>query len=162
MILSAYFSHPIRGTKGPDATAQDIIENCEHCSEVAHQIERETGITLYIPADHDEVINLAFTHGHITERGILEADCRILAKRDFVLAYAREGHVSRGMKVEIEHALAIDIPVFIFEHWNDASGRFKIFIRCTEENYVCGLCGQFLLDATNTKMSRHNYLTENH
>jgi len=67
---------------------------------------------------------MAYNHGHISERGILEADCRILAKRDFVLAYARNGHISRGMRVEIEYALAIKKSIFIFRKWSELTPMF--------------------------------------
>jgi hypothetical protein len=169
MVLSAYFSHPIRGKAGPDATALEIDENCLHCSSIAHQIEAETGVKLYIPADHDEAIGLALKHGHISERGVLEADCRILAKRDFVLAYARDGYISRGMRVEIEHAISILIPVIVITHWNPgfpklgklapflsqwrAFPTYKIHPVCTLEG--CG--GEAL---KNFRFVAHNYLTE--
>jgi hypothetical protein len=160
-MLTAYFSHPIRGAKGPDATADDIFENCLHCSAVAHNIELETGIELYIPADHDEVINMAYNYGHISERGILEADCRILAKRDFVLAYARDGHVSRGMRVEIEHALAIGKSVFMFGGWDEtAIASFKHFSlslsnHSFHRHHIHGLYGGVV-----SGLTPHNYLTE--
>jgi len=160
-MLSAYFSHPIRGSKGANATTADIEENCKHCSEVARQIEQETGIKLYIPAAHDEVINMAYNHGHITERGILEADCRILAKRDFVLAYARDGHVSRGMKVEIEHALAVEKSVFLFGRWDEgAIAAFKHFYLSLSNHplhrhHINGLYG-----GVASGLIAHNYLTE--
>jgi hypothetical protein len=58
------------------------------------------------------------------------ADCEILARRDILLAWDPSGKlVSRGVRIEIEHALAIGKPVFIFQNWDrDTWGRLEWFL----------------------------------
>lgn len=143
MVLSAYFSHPIRGAAGESATPEQIHRACRDCSWMARRIQTEMAIDLYVPADHDEFVQIAYKGGLLTERAILLTDCEILAKRDFVLAYDPSGQmVSRGMRVEIEHALAIGKPVFLFKNWNEWNSRrlhtFLGWIRL--ELPIAGVC----------------------
>jgi hypothetical protein len=156
--MNAYFSHPIRGAAGESATPEQIKQACEECSEVAWQIEEDMGIVLYIPADHDEFVQVAYKNLLISERGILLADCDILSRRDFVLAYDPSGRmVSRGMRIEIQHALAIGKPVFIFQEWNENTERFlDKFLDCLDQHVACTLCGTgaYRYDFTPT-----NYIT---
>ena len=160
-MLSAYMSHSIRGIYGEAATREQIEAACRDASLMADQIEAETGIQIYCPGKHDEIIQLAYRHGHISERGILEADCRILEKRDFVLAYARDGHLSRGMRVEIGHALSINKSVFLFGGWDEAAiAGFKHFLLSLSNHpfhrhHIQGLYGGVV-----SGLTPRNYLTE--
>ena len=159
MNVSAYFSHPIRGAAGESATPEQIKQACEECSEVAWQIEEDMGIVLYVPADHDEFVQVAYKSGLITERGILLTDCDILSRRDFVLAYDPSGSmVSRGMRIEIEHALAIGKPVFLFQEWNDHTERMLgKFLDCLGDKRACAVCGTGAIWSHN--FTPKNYIT---
>ena len=150
--MDAYFSHPIRGAAGESATPEQIKQACEECSEVAWQIEEDMGIVLYIPADHDEFVQVAYKNKLISERGILLTDCDILSRRDCVLAYDPSGEmVSRGMRIEIEHALAIGTPVFIFQEWDDNTERLlDKFLTCLYDKRACTICGTGPIE-------RHNF-----
>lgn len=115
--ISMYLSHPIRGANGPDATAEEKAENNRVAqglgrtirSTVAKHIKASEDLCniefdLYVPADHDEVINYLFCSGHIEEHHILEADCQIIDRCRAVLAYCPDGICSSGMHVELKHA----------------------------------------------------------
>jgi hypothetical protein len=157
--MDAYFSHPIRGAAGESATPEQIKQACEECSDVAWQIEEDMGIVLYVPADHDEFVQVAYQNLLISERGILLADCEILSRRDFVLAYDPSAKlVSRGMRIEIEHALAIGKPVFIFQEWNDHTERMlNKFLDCLGDKRACAVCGTGLLEQL--RIAPKNYIT---
>jgi len=113
--LLGYFSHPIRGEKGVDATDDDMQRNCNDARCVAKTLcIHNVAIDLYVPATHDEAISIAYKNNMLTEDQILEIDCEILDKRDFLIAYEPGGLVSRGMEIEIDYALEHCIPVFEF------------------------------------------------
>lgn len=121
--ITGYFSHHIRGTKGVEATDEDIQANCDEASRVAHQIMRECpNIDLYVPADHDEFVCIAHRNGILDEKAILAVDCEIVHRCHFVLAYANFGGISHGMEVELDYARDHGIPSFIFTIW-DADAR---------------------------------------
>jgi len=157
--MGGYFSHPIRGAAGESATPEQIKQACEECSEVAWQVEEDMGIVLYIPADHDEFVQSAYKNLLISERGILLTDCEILSRRDFVLAYDPSGEmVSRGMRIEIEHALAIHKPVFIFQEWNDHTERMLgKFLDCLADRKACEICGTGSIWSHNFTPTNYNY-----
>lgn len=159
--MDAYFSHPIRGAAGESATPEQIKQACEECSDVAWQIEEDTGVALYIPADHDEFVQVAYKNQLISERGILLTDCDILSRRDFVLAYDPSGQmVSRGMRIEIEHALAINKPVFLFHEWNDNTERLlDKFLDCLCDKRACTICGQDTIPFWSYNFTPKNYIT---
>jgi hypothetical protein len=130
MILSAYLSHSIRGPYGDAATPEQIKAACDEAIRRASQIERDMAIDLYVPARHDEFVQAAYRQGSISERGILLADCAILARRDIVMAWdPSDKMVSKGMRIECEHALSIGKQVFIFRHWDrETWGRLEWFL----------------------------------
>ena len=109
-----YFSHPIRGMRGTKATTRDMVANCLRCSTIAHNLMiLERRIDLYVPADHDEIIALAYMNKILTEKQILALDCMILADRDFLLLYNPDARISSGMRIERDFADAHCIPTFI-------------------------------------------------
>lgn len=118
-VYRAYLSHSIRGRKGKAATNKDMEKNCQIAIEVAAEIrEAIPGLDLYVPAEHDEFVALAYHKGYLTETQLLEIDCMILGKRDFLLIYAKDGYISRGMNVEYQFAISYNIPIFKFEYWH--------------------------------------------
>jgi len=104
---SAYLSHPIRGIKGDSATREDMEENNRRaCAFAARVREAYPSLDLYCPGEHDELVMRAFERGFITESEILGVDVDLLSRRDFLIAYAPESHISHGMAVEIQAAQA--------------------------------------------------------
>ncbi len=119
---SAYFSHSIRGAKGFLATKADMMFNCQ-VAEMAADCLRANWPTLnlYVPAEHEDFVQLAWEKKYTLEDKILEIDCEILEVRDMMIAYAYQGVISNGMKIEIAHAEKIRLPVFIYENVNETA-----------------------------------------
>jgi hypothetical protein len=111
--MRCYFSHPIRGKKGKDATREDMDTNNQLAKSAANQIRsffRE--IDFYVPAEHDEFVMEAYTQRSLTIEQILEADKTIVRKCDFLVAYMPEDYLSNGIIKEIIEACDNRIPVF--------------------------------------------------
>jgi hypothetical protein len=112
---SAYLAHPIRGVKGPDATREDMEANNLRAMEFAGLIrERFPGLDLYVPAEHDEFVMLAHEQKFLSEDQILMVDAEILRKRDLLILFAPDRHISTGMmfesRVAITHRMSL-VPV---------------------------------------------------
>lgn len=102
---SAYLSHPIRGAKGDDATREDMEENNRKACAFAAKIrEAYPTLDLYCPGEHDEFVMQAHERGFLTENQILGVDADLLAKRDFLILYAHDAHISNGMAFEVRAA----------------------------------------------------------
>lgn len=65
---------------------------------------------LYVPAEHDEFVQIAFDKKYIDETQILDTDCEIIRRCNLVIAYG-DPLRSRGMKVEIDYATEHDVTV---------------------------------------------------
>jgi len=116
-----YLSHPIRGRLGLDADEKTILENCNKAIVAGTIISCcVPEIDLYIPAQHDEFIQIAYDKGFLTETEILDVDCTIISKCDLLLVYDWQGYVSRGMMREMEYARKHGIPIVTFSDVTDA------------------------------------------
>lgn len=126
-MLRIYVSHSIRGKFGKDATPEQMKANCDKAILFGELLRLNTrGTNFYIPADHDEVIALAYQKGYLTDTQILELDCVILEDCVGLLVYAPDEHISLGMQIEIDYANAHKIPV----HYTDGKnwGLIQEFI----------------------------------
>ena len=113
-MLRAYLSHPIRGKKGKDATPGDIAANNQAAIQFADTVRwRFPALDLYVPAEHDEALTIFLHKGYITIDQLLEADCEVLAKRDFLLVYTPTSLISSGMFREMQFAVIHNIPFCI-------------------------------------------------
>lgn len=113
--IKFYLSHPIRGKKGKDATADDMQRNNEAAIIVADYLREfiTTCIDIHVPAEMEEFVLTAYDMGVLTEQQILAVDCKIIEKCDAVMIYAPEDNIGGGCKVELEYAIKQGIPVFI-------------------------------------------------
>lgn len=112
--IRAYLSHPIRGIKGKDATREDMEANNQRAIEFGRRLRALIPtVDFYIPAEHDEFVIEAYEQGSLTEGEILDADCAIVRKCNFLLALVVDSHISRGMIKEISEASQANIPVFV-------------------------------------------------
>ena len=112
--VKVYVSHCIRGRKGLKATNADMKRNNDLAIIFGKALRRKwPGTNFYVPGDHDEFIIIAFRDKYLTEKQILDVDCKIVSTCNFILAYSPDGYLSRGMKVEIEHANEAGIPVIV-------------------------------------------------
>jgi hypothetical protein len=106
-------SHWIRGPKGKDATKKDIRENLDKNIAIGTEIkaylidwekmDEFPKMDLYIPAEHDEFVQIAFDKEYVSEEQILDVDCTIIDQCKLVIALGDHSK-SRGMKIELDYA----------------------------------------------------------
>ena len=131
-------SHHIRGPNGINATELEITKNIELYKYIGGQIrayfiewyqqDAFPKIELYVPADHDEFVQVAFNKNYIDEVQILDVDCTIIDSCSLVIAYGSI-ELSRGMKVEVEHAVGVQVPVYFMPSLSEGSiGSLKFTI----------------------------------
>jgi hypothetical protein len=70
-------------------------------------------VEFYVPADHEEFVRIAWMNNLLTEQEILDIDCEIILGCCGLIAYAWDGHISKGMKVELDYANELEIPTLI-------------------------------------------------
>lgn len=112
-----YLSHPIRGRKGKDATFADMENNNKITITKAKQLRQaicDDNIYIYVPAEHDQFVLIAYKRKLLTEKDILDIDCEIVDDCDLLLVYNWEGYISRGMQREIDCANDNGISIFTF------------------------------------------------
>jgi hypothetical protein len=87
-------------------------KNCEIARKFGNELRKNfPGVYFYVPADHEEFVNICFMNNLLTEQEILNVDCEIILGCCGLIAYAPDGHISRGMKVELDYARELEIPV---------------------------------------------------
>ena len=117
-MLKIYLSHAIRGAKGADATEEDMRHNCERIKGIAYSIRQAitADIELYVPAEHEEFVSIAYRDKYLNEGQILDIDCKIIDTCDMVIAYVPYGdELQGGRKIEIDHAIATNKEWYVFK-----------------------------------------------
>lgn len=117
-----YLSHSIRGKYGKDATPTQMKENCDRIIALADHIrEAVPSVTLYVPAEHEDFVQIAFFDGYLNEQQILEIDCKIIDRCDGVIIFCPpDDPICGGRTIEHEHAIATGKPVLIFQASSEA------------------------------------------
>lgn len=111
--VTAYLSHSIRGSKGKDATAKDMAENCQKALEAANWVRNSvSGLDLYVPAEHEEFVQQAYEKNYLSIEQILVVDCNIVIQKDLLLVYTPDGWVGGGIEREVQ--CAKDRRKFVF------------------------------------------------
>jgi hypothetical protein len=119
-MIRVYVSHSIRGKKGKNATMEDMEVNNKKAIEFGKKLRsRILEVDFYVPGDHDEFVTLAFLAKYITEEQILKVDCEIVQRCCFLVAYAPDQYISKGMGIEIDFAYRNGIPVVYIWDEND-------------------------------------------
>jgi len=134
--VTAYFSASIRGKKGSKATKRDIRRNIEAGKKAAAQIRSFFGsmLEIYCPHDQDELIQILWHNRKVTIWDILDGDCEIVSKKQILLVWAPKGFISNGMAEEVKTAEVLNIPIVMFERFDDATALivlkliFQIFM----------------------------------
>lgn len=106
-------SQPIRGKKGNAATKEDMAKNNQQAIEFAKYVRKCFPVELYVPAEHEDFIQIAYDKGWINIEQILTVDGEILKRCDGVIFYLPDGMKisdSQGMSFEKCVAQANDIP----------------------------------------------------
>ena len=97
-----YLSHAIRGKAGPDASHDLQTYNCRDAILIATALRKLfPKLTLYVPAENEIFVQIAYDTGHLGEKQILDIDCRIIDNLDGVLVYVPQGDkLQGGRKIE--------------------------------------------------------------
>ena len=111
-----YLSHSIRGKYGKDATQVQMKENCDKAILLANTIRKIIpSIELYVPAEHEDFVELAYHHGYLTEKQLLEIDCLIINDCEGVITHIPEGdELQGGRLVEYNHTVKQNKPIYLF------------------------------------------------
>ncbi len=115
--MKFYLSHAIRGKAGANASHDDQNENCRAAILIAMELRGIFGskLELYVPAENETFVQIAYDTGHLSEKQILDIDCRIIDNCDGVIVYVPDGDVLQGgRKVEFDHAFFTNKPVQVF------------------------------------------------
>jgi len=113
--MKFYLSHPIRGSKGKDATVEDMQKNNEAAIVLANYLRKKltASVDIHVPAEMEDFVLTAFYLGILTEGQILAVDCKIIENCDAVIIFTPEGIIGGGCKIELDYATKHGIPVFI-------------------------------------------------
>lgn len=116
--MKFYLSHSIRGAKKDKATPLDMKKNCDRVILVANYIRRIVPeAELYVPAEHEDFVGIAFHDKYLNEHQVLEIDCKIIDRCDGVIIFCPPNDpICGGRTIEYEHAIATSKPVLIFDH----------------------------------------------
>jgi hypothetical protein len=125
--FTAYLSHAIRGSKGMDATNEDMQRNCEEALELAKFLRIHIPeIDFYVPAEHEDFVDKAYASGYLTVKQVLDVDCQILGSKDLHIVFVKDGWTGGGIVVEIEYARSKNKNI-IYIH--DTDDKLEVIIR---------------------------------
>lgn len=111
-----YLSHSIRGKYGANATHTQMKENCNRAILIANVLRATfPSIEIYVPAEHEDLVNLAFSHDYLNEKKILHLDCHVIDGCEGVIIYVPEGDTLQGGRlIEFDHATKQGKSAFVF------------------------------------------------
>ena len=120
--MRVYLSHAIRGAKGEACTREQQKKNCDNALAFAEEIRKACPwIDLYVPAEHEEFVQIAYDKKYLTVDQILEVDFEIIRGCQAVLVYAPNGEeIQGGRKAELDFALGKEMWVHAAEDSADA------------------------------------------
>jgi hypothetical protein len=113
-MTKVYLSHSIRGSKGDNATEEDMIENCQKAKDFAALVRKwfET-ILFYVPAEMDEFLVAKGIRPEKIVPELLSLDLAVIDNCDAVIFY---NHLnSKGCAIEMEHTLKTNKPYAILD-----------------------------------------------
>ena len=110
--IRVYVSHSIRGKFGEKATDEQRRANSERAIKFSKLIRKEfPHIDFYIPGEHHEIDTIAYRKGYMTEEQILDIDCVIISRCNFMIVFVPDDFISKGMRVEVDYAILHSIPI---------------------------------------------------
>lgn len=118
-----YLSHSIRGKAGAGASHDIQATNCKDAICVANILRKLfPKLVLYVPAENETFVQICCDSGHLSEKEILDVDCKIIDGCDGVLVYVPKGDgLQGGRLVEHDHAIATDKPCVVFSKASEAA-----------------------------------------
>ncbi len=118
-----YLSHKIRGNAGSNASHDVQAKNCAEAIRVADILRGLfPKLELYVPAENEVFVRVAYDIGHLTIDEILDIDCKIIDHQDGLLVYVPDGDkLQGGREVEYLHAVTTGKRVCIFHTPEEAA-----------------------------------------
>jgi len=118
-LMPCYFCARVRGANRDAVTPDVKAKNVEEGLAMARTIQAEfPSIKLYIPHDHETMIDILWRWDYLSSGDIIEASCEIINRCQLLIVWTGRG-ISGGMAQEMAYARQNHIPVFEFEEWND-------------------------------------------
>ena len=112
--IKVYISHSIRGKMGEKATVEYMEENNRKAIAFGETLGEEfSNIDFHVPGAYEGFVGPAYRKGHLTEKQILDVDCDIISNCNFIVVFAPDDFISKGMKVEIDYATLHNIPIIV-------------------------------------------------
>ena len=110
--IKAYISHSIAGKYAEKATTEQKLANCDKAILFGEQLAKEfPSIDFYIPGKHEIFVITAFRKNYLTLEQVLDIDCNIVSQCNFIVVFSPDDYISKGMQIEIDHAVFNSIPV---------------------------------------------------
>ncbi len=111
-----YLSHSIRGKYGANATPTQMKEACDKAILIANVLRATfPSIEIYVPAEHEDFVNIAYHEGYLTEQQVLAVDCKIIDGCEGVIIYVPEDDpLQGGREIEYDYACSHGKPVMLF------------------------------------------------
>jgi hypothetical protein len=75
---------------------------------------------LYVPAEHDEFVQIAYNKKYINEIDILSVDCDIINRCDLLIIFG-DASTSIGMQTELKFAEKNNIPIYFMPKLDKAT-----------------------------------------
>ncbi len=121
--MKFYLSHSIRGKAGPDASHDIQAKNCAAAIRVADYLRKLfPKLELYVPAEYETFVQIAYDSGYLSEDEILSVDCKIIDNCDGLIIYVPDGDKLQGGRlVEYNHAVTTNKPVCVFHTAHEAA-----------------------------------------
>jgi len=112
--IRAYISHSIRGKMGDKATKEYMDANNKKAIAFGDALSKKfPNISFHIPGAYEEFVGPAYRKGHLSEKQILDIDCDIISRCNFLVVFAPDDYISKGMRIEIDYAVDNNIPVIV-------------------------------------------------
>ena len=113
-----YFSHYIRGPVDHNPTSDELRAYKQAAKFQGTFFGRLFPHTMdvYIPAEHEDFVGIAYKDKYLTIDQILEIDCKIIDTCDVIIFFAPDGcKLSHGMQVEQDYAIAHDKQIYTYD-----------------------------------------------
>lgn len=131
--IRAYIGHSIRGKFGVNATDKQRDINSKKAIDFGNQLSTEfPNIDFYIPGLHQEFDCVAERSGYLIDKQILDIDCTIISRCNFLIVFSPDDYISKGMQIEIDHAVFNNTPVIsaVDGSYDDYFKRIVCAINC--------------------------------
>ena len=132
MRKKCYLSHPIQGVHR-NVSEVERNKNMQYNNTVALAAGAAIRICcphidLYVPAEHEDFIVLAWKLGYLYEGPILDVDCGLIAQCDAVLFLNHQRTYSHGMRIEAEKAASLGLYKYTFTSLDQIPNQVKSFL----------------------------------